>query len=109
MPIIVGRHAVVGDIPGEIARLEGLITDLERVGMREFPTAAELDAAPFLDRFVIATRPVTCLVGYCEGHPLVTGRLIQTSDVWVLASELGWARTLSRTYKLGSQLHKGGV
>jgi hypothetical protein len=40
-------------------------------------------------------------VGRMTGHPTCVGSLSITSGLWVLAPEFGWARTLSRFYRLG--------
>ena len=109
MPIIVGHRQMVGDIAGELARLESLISALERVGDGDMPTAGELAAAPLLDPFTIGTLRMPCLVGGNTGHPLRTGPVIRTSEVWVMAPEQGWARTYSRLYRLGEPMLPCGV
>ncbi len=101
MPIIVDRHAVAGDVAGEIARLESLLVDLERIGSGKLPTQEELAGAPLLDPFGFGTRELPCLIGGNHGHPLLRGPVIKTTEVWVFAPNLGWARTLSRFYRLG--------
>lgn len=63
MPIIVGHRHMVGDIAGEIARLESLVSALERFGSGEMPTASELEAAPLIDPFTIGSFRLPCLVG----------------------------------------------
>ena len=104
MPIIVGHRQMVGDIAGELARLETLVSALERFGNGEMPTASELEAAPLIHPFTIGTLRLPCLVGGNIGHPIRTGPVIRTSEVWVMAPELGWARTYSRLYRLGEPL-----
>ena len=42
-----------------------------------------------------------CLLGDIQGHPLLRGPRIETSELWAFAPELGWARTMSRFYRLG--------
>ena len=93
---------ILGDIAYEIARLEALAADLDRLGSGIMPGPAELASAPLLDRYVRATRPVPCLVGECRDHPRLGGPLVFTTDLWVFAPELGWCRTLGRYYRLGS-------
>ncbi|ANY81325.1 hypothetical protein BB934_26450 [Microvirga ossetica] len=46
---------------------------------------------------------MTCLIGAASGHPLLpgTGRVIRTSDLWIMSEEFSCARTLSRWYRLG--------
>ena len=101
MLIIGGNRRIVGDLAGAIARLESLLADLERFGSGHFPDDAELEKAPKLDPFALAERTTRCLVGGNVGHPILKGQFISTSELWVLAPELGWARTYSRLYRLG--------
>ncbi len=104
MPIFVDHRGVVGDVAGTIARLEELVADLEHIGSGGVPAQAKLDRAPLLDPVGIATRELPCLVGGNRGHPLLHGPTIVTSELWVFAPELGWARTLSRFYRLGRRM-----
>ena len=102
MIIIGDRNTVVdGDIAREIARLEGLLGALRRLAAGETPSAEELDAAPVIDHWVECTRPAPCLAGEVHGHPNCRGLVSVTSDVWVFAPTAGWARTISRLYRLG--------
>lgn len=101
-----GRH-LVGDMAGELARLEALVADLERLGNGWFPTAQELGTAPLIDPFIVTSRPALCLVGGNVGHPTKRAPAIRTSDLQIIAPELGWARTASRFYRLGVPLHPG--
>ena len=102
--IIVGSQGVVGDIAGEIARLEQLLLDLEDIADGLAPTAEHLATAPFLDNWVEVTRPDACLAGKIKGHPICHGPISITSGLIVWAPEFGWARTLSRFYRLGHPL-----
>ena len=106
MPIIVGHQRVVGDVAGEVARLESLVAALDRIGSGGMPTAAELEAAPLLDPYCLDTCTLPCLIGANQGHPVLKGPIIRTTEVWALATELGWARTLSRLYRLGRPVHR---
>jgi len=101
MPIIVDRDTIVGDLAFEIARLETLLADLERVGNGTLPTPEQLARAPLLDPFGFGTRELPCLVGGNHGHPVLRGPMIRTTELWMFAPRLGWARTLSRFYRLG--------
>ena len=104
MPIIIGHRGILGDVAGTLARLESLVSDIERFGSGEMPGAQELDAAPLLDPFAISTRSLPCLVGGNGGHPILKGQFVTTSEVWAIAPELGWARTYSRLYRLGEMM-----
>jgi hypothetical protein len=86
-----------------IERLLRLVADLQAIRDGTCPTAADLSDAPILDHWAGDVRPARCLAGYATNHPLLpgAGRSIVTSDLWVLAEDQGWARTLSRWYCLG--------
>ena len=102
MPIFVGREGIRGDIFHNIARVEQIAIDLEMVARGEFPSEQTLSSAPFMDFWRTALRPVPCLVGVCGDHPRLNGPMITTTDLWMFAPDLGWARTLSRFYRLGT-------
>jgi hypothetical protein len=97
-----------------LGRLRSLTDDLDRLRSGHGPTADELAAAPLLDLWQPAAKADPCLVGASSGHPLLPGdgRLIHTSALWAFDREAGWARTLSRWYRLGTplprSLHQGG-
>ena len=101
MPITIRQGTILGDIAYEIARLEQLTSDLDRLGSGTLPDPATIAAAPLLDRWTRSTRPVTCLVGECRDHPRLGGPLVVTTDIWIMAPDLGWCRTLGRYYRLG--------
>lgn len=105
MPIIVGHHQVIGDIAGEAARLKSLAAALERIGSGEMPSEQELATAPLLDPYTVATRTLPCLVGATRDHPSIKGPIARTSEVWLMAPELGWARTYTRLYRLGEPVY----
>jgi hypothetical protein len=107
MPIIVGPDGVRGDLFDYLARLERLSSDLEVIGQGGGPSQAQLASAPVLDGYRLAVRPTACLVGVCQDHPLIDGPFIYTSDLCAYAPELGWARTLSRYYRLGEADRNG--
>jgi len=100
--IFVGRRGIRGDALNDIARLEQLTADLEMLARGELPLPEQLLEAPQLDGYRLATRSEPCLVGRCADHPRLHGPDIVTSGVWVFAPGLGFARTLSRLYRLGS-------
>lgn len=102
MPIFVGRKGIRGDIFQNIARVEQIATDLEMVARGEHPSEQALSAAPLMEFWRVALRPVPCLVGICGDHPRLNGPMITTTDLWMFAPDLGWARTLSRFYRLGT-------
>jgi hypothetical protein len=101
MPITIHRGRILGDVAFQIARLEKLASDLDRLGSGIMPSAAELADAPLIDQYMPVTQPVPCLAGVCSDHPRLHGPLIMTTDIWVAAFEDGWVRTLGRYYRLG--------
>lgn len=88
----------------EHQRLSRLVSDMDR--LREGATVEELagEAPPCLERWQLAQRPASCLMGLSFGHPLLPGigRPIITSDLVLLTTDGSWARTVSRWYRLGT-------
>ena len=64
-------------------------------------TAEDLDAAPIIEDWFLGCRMEPALVGTVIGHPTLLESPATTSGIYLLALELGYARTLSRFYKLG--------
>ena len=89
----------------ELGRFADLVADMEKINQ-----GMSLDClvgdAPYLDRWMVGTRPAACLVGHSTGHPVLEGtdRLIMTSDLVLLSQDRTRARTLSRWYRLGEPL-----
>ncbi len=108
MPITIRGGEILADVSYEVARLEQLIIDLDRLGSGVFPDPATIAAAPLLDRWIRSTRPAPCLIGECRDHPRLNGPLVVTTDVWITAADLGWCRTLGRYYRLGKPRYDGG-
>ena len=101
MPIIIRAGRIAGDLAGDVVRLEALLRDLKRILAGVGPSAADLAGAPRLHPFTIATTEVWCLEGRVDAHLVRDGPDIRTSDLWAFAPDEGWARTLSRFYRLG--------
>lgn len=101
MTILATKDGLSGHIEDEIARLERLLADLKGIRDGVAPNAADLASAPIIDHYIIGARPAPCLGGHVIGHPKVDGNASVTSELWVFAPVLGWARTLSRFYRLG--------
>jgi len=100
--IFVGRRGIRGDALNDIARLEQLTADLEMLARGDLPHTEQLIGAPLLDGYRLAARNEPCLIGQCADHPRLNGPNIVTSGLWVFAPGLGFARTFSRFYRLGS-------
>lgn len=109
MPITVRRGKVLGDITYEIERLDRLSADLKRLAAGDLPTAEDLADAPLLENYVQAQRPMLCLLGICHDHPRLHGPVVVTTDIWIMAPDYGWCRTLGRYYRLGSPRDGGEV
>ncbi|MXQ10451.1 hypothetical protein [Microvirga makkahensis] len=97
----------------EIARLESLVSDLERLRDGGVPAAEEIAAAPIIDQWEVAMRSEAALIGLIQGHPrgLSMLRPSVTSGLWIIDPVRGYARTLSRIYALGLRRgeHAGSI
>ncbi|MBS1164348.1 MAG: hypothetical protein H6R00_373 [Proteobacteria bacterium] len=102
-------QSVLNELDYTNSLLRPLIHDLERIRAEGYPDARLLGEAPILHQWTPAVRPVSCLTGLSSGHPLLPGtaRPIVTSEVWLIAPQEGWARTLSRFYRLGKPASGG--
>ena len=107
MTVTIRGGRILGDIQYEIARLEQLTVDLDRLAGGTLPDPATIAAAPLLDRWEPLTRPAACLVGECRDHPRLRGPLVVTTDLWIMAPELGWCRPLGRYDRLGAPRQRG--
>ncbi|MGN6145417.1 MAG: DUF6634 family protein [Mesorhizobium sp.] len=85
-----------------LTRMAALVADIERIASGVSPGELARDV-PILDHWSVNHRAIPCLVGLSTGHPALPGveRPIVTSDLWMLSTDLLWARTLSRWYRLG--------
>ncbi|MCJ2054096.1 hypothetical protein [Methylobacterium sp. J-070] len=88
-------------------RLLDLADALNGIQDRVSPTLEDLEAAPRLERWSVATRQVRVLTGEVYGHPnFANGRRISTSDLYATDGKT-WARSLSRWFALGEPARKG--
>lgn len=104
MGIYVGREGVLDtdQLNQEVTRLAALYLDLERLRSGILPSVEELEHAPLIDNYMIVPREIPVLAGRVTDHPVLGSTIVTTSDLYVFAPDLGWARTLSRFYRLGS-------
>lgn len=88
--------------PDLTARLFHYLAVLDRT--EAGPSEADLAAAPRLDlwRPLLSPSGVPILGGHVTGHPLLGETTITTSPLIALDADVGWARTLSRWYALGT-------
>ncbi len=105
MIIYVGRDGVLqtARLSEQLECMKSLCADLEwlRAGVVR-PSLDELESAPLIDDYAFVQRGVTALQGRVTNHPLIGTTTAITSDLYVFAPDLGWARTFSRYYRLGS-------
>lgn len=86
----------------DIARLvHELSRDLRLIKQLRAPTIHDFVHAPVLDDWVLTQRLEPALSGFVHGHPLKGDTNILTSGLYFLDPEAGYARTLSRFYRLG--------
>jgi len=89
-------------LEAEIVRLSRLVQALDDIRRGKHPDKAALASCPKLHDWQVIRRPDPCLTGIMFNHPRITdGRPGLTTGLWVLAPDLGYARTMSRTYALG--------
>lgn len=97
-------------IGADLERLRTLVRDLDRIHHGDHPDSADLADAPAIHGWSITRRPEACLIGTMRGHPKIAdGSLGATSGLWLLAPELGYARSLNRFYLLGRPSEAPGV
>lgn len=82
--------------------LENLAADLRELAAGSLPSSGRLREAPHLRRWDFAQRSALCLAGTAYGHPrIVDGQESVTSEIFAIARDRSWIRTLSRFYQLG--------
>ena len=87
-----------------------LASDLKRILAGEAPTAAELDVAPLLDGWMPAATLAPTIAGAVHGHPLLGTRpCIETTPLYVIDFDRGWARTWNRFYRLSASADERAV
>lgn len=104
MTILVSPSGDLSQVHEHLDRLRRLVADVEALAAGRHPTSSTLADAPVLEDWALAAHPTPCLVGQFLGHPKIRhGRSGKTSDLWVFAPSHGYARTLSRFYRLGDR------
>lgn len=82
--------------------VQALASDLRRLEQNIPLTVEQRIDAPLLDQWMITYRLEPALVGMVRGHPIRADGLVLTSGLFFLDRQQGFARTLSRYYRLGS-------
>lgn len=102
MTFIIKHGGPAPQLEAEITRLSGLVQALDDIRRGQHPDAGTLASCPKLHDWQVIRRPDPCLTGIMFNHPRIgDGRPGLTTGLWVLAPDLGYARTLSRYYALG--------
>jgi hypothetical protein len=102
MIVIVNSQQHCPELEFEIERLRRLANDLDDIRHGRHPSRKTLEHGPAIEGWCLAARPTACLTGLVSGHPHAgEGSIVVTTDLWVIAPTLGYARTLSRFYALG--------
>ncbi|MEA1673988.1 DUF6634 family protein [Nitrospirillum sp. BR 11163] len=96
VPPNIKRSAI--EMAGKYSRIA---RDLELFSQGISPSSAEISKAPLLNSYRITRREYDILAGKSYGHPLIEDGPIFTSQLIIFNREDGWARTLSRYYRLG--------
>lgn len=86
-----------------LEKLRLLFDDLVAYRSGKLPTDDDLERAPVLLLWTADQRPRPCLRGICGIHPEFRPGPLITSEVWWLDEALGFARTSSRLYRLGTR------
>jgi hypothetical protein len=95
-----------GAVEAEAERLEALARDLRKLLSEGAPRLGDHADAPLIDGWDYALRQDLCLTGTVSGHPARIGgpdKMTVTSGLWILDRTRGFARTLSRWYRLGDE------
>lgn len=86
--------------------LEAGLREATRIAEGFKPGEAELADAPLLIDWAVEPLfdGLVRLVGQVRGHPLIPDGWITTSPLLTADERAGWARTVSRYYRLGPRL-----
>ena len=83
-------------------KYRAIADDLDRIAPGWHPCEDELRDAPRMWEWRVVEYPVPHLVGIVLGHPLLRDGEIRTSELLTYDPERGYARTVSRFYRLKS-------
>jgi hypothetical protein len=88
-------------------RLRALADDCDRLERGRPVSPLVLQKAPLLEDWEPAITPQGVqLVGHVTGHPLLGDCAAFTTPLWFADPDGGWARSLSRFYRLGPPLDR---
>lgn len=83
-------------------RVQALSRDLDLIRQLKAPTILDYSDAPLLENWTIGQRAELAIVGDVSRHPGRPDGRIVTSGLYFMDPRAGYARTLSRWYRLGS-------
>jgi hypothetical protein len=94
-----------GDLAEDADIYRRLAGDLDLLATGWRPDDAALAAAPVLMLARFSSRPEACLTGFrVGGHPKLgdagPGRMCVTSGIITMSADDGWARTISRWWRI---------
>jgi hypothetical protein len=94
------------EVPDHIENLWALANELEALNRGERMSVEDLRDAPLIDNWAIVCRPVPAMMGKITNHPTLSNiaPVSLSSEVIVDGREVGWVRTGSRYYRLGTPL-----
>lgn len=108
MSIIIMPNGTALHMEQELHLLTELQRDIARISEGSHPTPRDLADAPVIEHWALGGRMQPCLTGEVYGHPrLRSGTKSVTSQLHVFAPHHGYARTLSRLYRLGPPASDG--
>jgi hypothetical protein len=84
-------------------KLGGLAFDVAAIRGGEGPRPTDLLGAPVLDDWSQEPFQATLLAGSARGHPRLGSNRVRTTMAVIVDENEGWARTLSRYYRLGQK------
>lgn len=84
--------------------IHALSRDLASIEELTAPSIRDIASAPLLENWVVGRRFEPALVGVVTGHPLILDGPVSTSSLHYLDTKAGYARTLTRWYRLGSPM-----
>ncbi|WEK03882.1 MAG: hypothetical protein P0Y65_17060 [Candidatus Devosia phytovorans] len=78
-----------------------LSRDLKLLQSVGHPAVESMIEAPLVEDWVLGYRLEPALIGTVVGHPLLADGPVTTSGIFYMDPSAGFARTLSRYYRLG--------
>jgi hypothetical protein len=90
-------------------KLAGLAADVAAIHSGEGPRPSDLLGTPVLDNWSLEPFRAHLLAGTVRGHPRLGDSPVRTTMAILVDEDQGWARTLSRFYRLGRKAKRRPV